>query len=141
MCMISVSNEQNEVFGTDKFTHIAFLYAGLQGQPPAAPASAPLTRQPSSFLPPTSPSSTPHGCLSRFPSGANRGAEAAHQRLPGPLKGNKGSSPSGSPLQLPRLQACPSVASAPCTSGLTPTRRHPGGHACNSVINMIAVLC
>ena len=71
--------------------------------------SAPITRQPSFFLPPTRPTATPHGLSSRPFSVA--AADGQHQGLPS-VKGADRRPEAG--LQLPELHPSPSVASAPC---------------------------
>lgn len=72
--------------------------------------SAPITRQPSFFLPPTSPTATPHGLPSKPFSVA--AADGQHQGLPA-VKGADRRPEAG--LQLPELHPSPSVASAPCS--------------------------
>jgi len=92
----------------------AWLSAGGQTPRPQATlpssVSAPITRQPSFFLPPTTPTATPHSLPSRPFSVA--AADGQHQGLPS-VKGADRRPEAG--LQLPELHPSPSVASAPCS--------------------------
>ncbi|DBA94821.1 hypothetical protein WJX77_006721 [Trebouxia sp. C0004] len=86
--------------------------------------SAPITRQPSFILPPTSPTATHHGLPSRPFSVA---ADGQHQGLP-TGKGADRRPEAG--LQLPQLHPSPSVASDPCSgqSGFSVARGLTGPH-------------
>ncbi|KAL0050252.1 hypothetical protein WJX82_007316 [Trebouxia sp. C0006] len=88
--------------------------------------SAPITRQPSLFSPPTPLTATPHGLPSRPFSVA--AANGQHQGLP-TVKGADRRPQAG--LQLLELHPSPSVASAPCSgrSGSAVARGITGPHA------------
>ena len=92
----------------------AWLSAGGQTPRPQATlpssVSAPITRQPSLFFPPTPLTATPHGLPSRPFSVA--AANGQHQGLP-TVKGADRRPQAG--LQLLELHPSPSVASAPCS--------------------------
>ncbi|KAL0041474.1 hypothetical protein WJX79_004762 [Trebouxia sp. C0005] len=87
--------------------------------------SAPITRQPSLFLPPTCPTARPHGPSSRPLSVA--ASDGQHQGSPSAKAADR--RPEAG-LQLPELHPSPSVASAPCSghSGSAVARGRTGPH-------------
>ena len=86
--------------------------------------SAPITRQPS-VLPPTPPSKLSPRLPSPSPRAADTRQHAPLQHPPvSPFRPAGAKSEIG--VRLPELQQCPSVASAPCSSGLDRARKLTG---------------
>lgn len=77
-----------------------------------------------------------------LPAVASPCSRAAGSARTGQVRQGRGTTPDAS-LMLPELSQCPSVASAPCTTGSCRPRRYPGEASCFSqLINYVpALLC